>query len=55
MQKCSLEVSVYIDVAECYHELGNIAESKRVLFLARKVDDSNQEPVRSRLKEYEFD
>lgn len=55
MRKCSLEVSVYIDIAQCYHELGNIPESKRVLFLASQVDDSNKEAVITLLKEYGFD
>lgn len=52
--KCSLEVSVYIDMAQCYRELGDLAESKRILFLASRVDDSNQAGVISLLKEYEM-
>ena len=50
--KCSLQVSVYIEMSQCYHELGNIAESKRVLFLASQVD-SDKKDVLVLLRDYE--
>lgn len=52
--RCSLEISVYVDMAQCYHEIGNIPESKRILFLASKLDSSHKE-VMSLLKEYEYE
>ena len=45
LSKSSLEVSVYVDMAQCYHELGNMAESKRLLFLAAKMDSQNQHAI----------
>lgn len=52
--RCSLEISVYIDIAQCYHEIGNIPESKRILFLASKIDSSHEQ-VMSLLKQYEYE
>ena len=43
--RTTLEVSTYIDMAQCYHELGDIAESKRILFLASKMDSQNQHAI----------
>ena len=51
LPKSSLEVSVYVDMAQCYHELGNIAESKRLLFLAAKMDSQNQHAIMVRNSE----
>ena len=53
-KKCGLEVSVYIELAQCYREIGNIAESKRVLFLASQVDQSSDNNVLALLKELEY-
>lgn len=53
--KCDLEVAVYVDTAQCYHELGDIVESKRLLFQASKIENSNQGEVIALLKEYDFD
>lgn len=55
MKQCSLEVSAYVEAAQCHHELGNMIESKRLLFLASKVDSVNQGEVISLLKEYEME
>lgn len=43
--RTTLEVSTYIDMAQCYHELGDLAESKRILFLASKMDSQNQHAI----------
>lgn len=36
---------MYVDMAQCYHELENMAESKRLLFLAAKMDSQNQHAI----------
>ena len=53
--KCDLEVSVYVDMAQCYHELGNRVESKRLLFQASKIENATQGEVIDLLKKYSFE
>ena len=53
--KCDLEVSVYVDMAQCYHELGNRVESKRLLFQASKIENASQGEVIDLLKKYSFE
>lgn len=46
---------MYVNMAECYHELGNNVESKRLLFQASKIENANQGEVNELLKKYSFE
>lgn len=42
-------------MAQCYHELGNRVESKRLLFQASKIENASQGEVIDLLKKYSFE
>ena len=42
-------------MAQCYHELGNRVESKRLLFQASKIENATQGEVIDLLKKYSFE
>lgn len=42
MATTTLDINTYLELAECYHKLGDIGESKRLLYLAARLDSQNQ-------------
>ena len=45
MTKSTLEVSAYMELAECYRKLGDMCECNRLLFLAARLDSNKQHVI----------